>query len=84
MTKCGRCLIIYEDLLLDWKNFKRDAETLISDATSVIQQAQKHSTLLPDEILEMELTILETRKLLSEKHRNLAHAVGRFVRSDRN
>ena len=65
---------IYQNLLLDWKNFQRDAQELISEATTVVTQAHAHNTLLPDEVLEMELTIVDTQKLLAQKRRNLAHA----------
>ncbi len=66
---------IYIDLLLDWKNFSRDAEKLISDVKNLVEQAKKHQTLLPDEVLEMELTSIETQKILYHKRRDLAHAL---------
>ena len=67
--------IIYRDLLLDWKNFKITANDLIINARNVINKATHHEVLMPDEIMEMELTIIETEKLLSEKRRDLAHAL---------
>jgi len=66
--------VIYQDLLLDWNNFQRDAQELISEATAVVEQARLHNTLLPDEVLEMELTIVDTQTLLANKRRNLNHA----------
>ena len=30
---------------------------------------------MPDEVMEMELTIIETKKLMSGKRRDLAHAL---------
>lgn len=66
---------LYMDTLLDWKNFKLDAQTLVMDAQKVVDQAVIHQTLRPDEVMEMELTIIETQQLLIEKERNLAHAL---------
>ena len=67
--------ILYRDLLLDWKNFKINANDLIMNARKVVNEAKQHEVLMPDEVMEMELTIIETEKLLSEKRRNLAHAL---------
>ena len=66
---------IYIDLLLDWQNFSQDAHMLISDAEAIIAEADTHQTLMPDEVYEMELTLIDTRKLLCQKRRNLAHAL---------
>ena len=66
---------IYKDLLLDWKNFQLYADEIISNTQTIVNQAKEHKVLMPDEVLEMELTIIETKKLLSEKRRNLAHAI---------
>jgi len=65
----------YKDILLDWKNFQAYADELIANAQTVIDQAKEHEVLMPDEVMEMELTIIETKKLLSEKRRDLAHAL---------
>ncbi|HEX9974076.1 MAG TPA: TolC family protein, partial [bacterium] len=67
--------IIYKDLLLDWKNFKSSAEELISSAAAVVNEAKQHETLMPDEVVEMEWTIIDTQKLLTEKRQNVAHAL---------
>ncbi len=67
--------IIYKDLLLDWKNFEAIAKELISNASMIIKNAKQHETLMPDEVFEMELTVLDTQKLLVEKSRDLAHAL---------
>jgi outer membrane protein TolC len=67
--------ITYSDLLLDWKNFSRDAKNMIANAKIVVEEARKHETLQADEVLEMELTIIDTEKILCEKRRNLAHAL---------
>ena len=65
----------YRDLLLDWKNFSRESQTLIAEATQVIEQAKQHQTLLTDEVMEMELTILETQEILAQKEKDLADAL---------
>ncbi len=67
--------VIYKDLLLDWKTFKSSAEELISTATTVVNQAKQHETLMSDEVLEMEWTIIDIQKLLTEKRREVAHAL---------
>jgi len=66
---------IYKDLLLDWQNFSKEATILIADAVAIIAEARIHETLMPDEVNEMELTLIKTRKLLLRKRRNLAHAL---------
>ncbi|MBN1780328.1 TolC family protein [bacterium] len=65
----------YQDLLLEWHNFKKDAAILISEAQTVCREAKQHHTLMSDEIYEMELTIIETEELLAEKRQNLAYAL---------
>lgn len=66
---------VYKDLLLDWKNFQTYTDEIILNTQTIVDQAKEHKVLMPDEIIEMELTIIETKKLLSEKRRNLAHAM---------
>lgn len=66
---------VYKDLLLDWQNFQIYADELILNSQTVVDQSKQHKILLPDEVLEMELIMLDTEKLLSEKRRNLAHAL---------
>jgi len=65
---------IYRDLLLDWQNFQRDAQQLIAEASTVVEQARTHKTLRPDEVLEMEITIIDTQMLLTQRRRNLVLA----------
>jgi outer membrane protein TolC len=67
--------ITYKDLLLDWKNFKSSAEELIFNADTVVNHSKQYNTLMPDEVLEMELTIIDAQKLLAEKRQKLAHAL---------
>lgn len=66
---------VYKDLLLDWKNFQIYTDEIISNTQTIVNQAKEHKVLMPDEVIEMELTIIETKKLLSEKRQNLAHAM---------
>ena len=66
---------IYQDFLLDWKTFRQEVEKLISQAESMVDQAKKHDTLNPDEVIEMELTIIETNRILAEKRREIARAL---------
>ena len=67
--------ITYKDLLLDWKSFKSSAEELIFNADTVVNHSKQYNTLMPDEVLEMELTIIDAQKLLAEKRQKLAHAL---------
>ena len=67
--------IIYKDLYLEWQNFKNHADDLILNVKDVVEQAKQHETLLPDEVLEMELTIIETQEILSKKRRDVTYAL---------
>lgn len=67
--------MVYEDLLLDWKTFKQDADVLIKEAAHVVEQAWIYETLRPDEVLEMEMTIIETQQILAEKKHALTYAL---------
>lgn len=62
---------LYMDLMLDWKNFYANANQLIEEADAIADQASLHQTLMPDEVLELELTIIETQSLLEEKRNRL-------------
>ena len=65
----------YSDRLIELKNFRNNAGKLISYADTLTQEAGQHGTLMADEILEIELTVIETEKLLAEKRRNLSCAL---------
>ena len=67
--------MLYRDMLLDWKTFKGIADTHIRDAEKVVSEAHVYETLRPDEVLEMEMTLIDTRELLAEKRRDLAYAL---------
>lgn len=61
----------YMDLLLDYQTFSWDTRELIEMTNELVKKAQKHETLQPDEVLEMELSAIEAQKLLVEKRCNL-------------
>lgn len=67
--------LIYQDLQVDYATFKASAEELISQTETLTDQAKTHNTLMPDEVLELQWTILDTKKLLAEKRQELAHAL---------
>lgn len=67
--------VVYQDLLWDWKTFKSNADELIANAATIVDQAHQHKTLMPDEVLDLELTILETQKARTEKRHALAQAL---------
>ena len=67
--------IIYQELLSDWQNFKKSSDELISNVEKLLEQTENHETIMPDEILEMELAVIKTKKLLCEKKCNLCHAL---------
>ncbi|MBN1350109.1 hypothetical protein JXJ21_11910 [candidate division KSB1 bacterium] len=48
---------------------------MIAESEAMVCQAKQHETLLADEVLEIELTIIDSQKLLAEKRLNLAHAL---------
>jgi outer membrane protein TolC len=62
----------YRDQFIEMKNFQSSARQLISYADTITQEAHQHGTLMADEILEIELTVIDTKKLLAEKSRNLS------------
>lgn len=66
---------LYNDALLDWNLTQSDSQEFIDTARKVIETSKAHNTILPDEVYELERSIVETEKLLSEKRRNLAHAL---------
>ena len=65
----------YKDRLIEMKNFCSSAGQLISYADTLTQEANQHGILMADEILEIELTVIDTEKLLAEKRRNLSCAL---------
>jgi len=66
---------IYQDKLADWNTFNQEANNIITEAQQVIEQAHLHQTIMPDEILEMERIVIDTREILAEKHYDLAVAL---------
>lgn len=66
---------IYREALLDWELSSRDTNTLIAEVEGIIRQTHKHDTVPPDEVLELEITVLEARRMLATKRRDVAHAL---------
>ncbi len=66
---------LYMEILEDWEHFKLEAESMIREAQNIIEQARIHRSLYPDEVLELELTVVETEKMLEDKRRQLRHAL---------
>lgn len=66
---------VYREALLDWELSLKDTEMLIAEVEEIIRQTQKHDTVPPDEVLELEITVLDARRILSQKRRNVAHAL---------
>jgi outer membrane protein TolC len=71
----GSAYAVYRDLWLDWRNFSAIADTNLRDAEDVVSKSPGFEALRSDEIMELELTSLETRRLLVEKRRDLANAL---------
>ncbi|NOZ00586.1 MAG: TolC family protein [Deltaproteobacteria bacterium] len=65
----------YQEARLDWDLSSKDTRKLIGEVKGLIGQANKHDTIPPDEVLELELTVLEARRILSQKRKILAHAL---------
>jgi outer membrane protein TolC len=65
----------YRDKLTETKNFSSSAEQLISYAETITRESQEHDTLLRDELLEIELAVIDAKKMLAEMRRDLACAL---------
>lgn len=66
---------VYADALTDWQSFNKDLDEMMSDTRTVIRQAGDHDVLAPDEVLELDLVLIETQRILAEKRYNLAEAL---------
>ena len=66
---------VYREALLDWDLTKADAGALIEQTEGIAQRAKDHGTLPPDEVLELELLVLETKELLVRKRFALDRAL---------
>ena len=66
---------VYMEIREDWEHFSLEAGQMIEEARNIIEQARVHKSLYPDEVLELELTVVETRKMLVEKRQQLRHAL---------
>lgn len=67
--------LIFKDVWLDWITFRSSTLEIIETATHVINQAKQHGTLMPDDVVDMEWTIFDTKVILAEKEREAVHAL---------
>jgi len=65
----------YHDALLDWRLTSRDVEKMVNATQKLIDEANRHNTLKIDEVMELELSVEETKELLLEKKQALAYAL---------
>jgi len=66
---------LYREARLDWQLSSKDTKSLIAEVEDIIRQTHKHDTVPPDEVLELELTVLDARRILARKRRDVAHAL---------
>jgi outer membrane protein TolC len=66
---------IYQDKLADWNTFNQQANKIIDEAQQVIEQDQLHQTIMPDEILEIERIVVDSREMLTKKRYELIVAL---------
>jgi outer membrane protein TolC len=71
----------WRDALLDWQLSTADAETLVSNARAIIEQAQVHETLPSDEVVEMQLAVEDAREIVCTKRFRLAEALIDLMRT---
>lgn len=69
------CYEIYLDRLTDWQNFNADVTRMIEGTEQVIRTANENPVLAPDEVLELDLVLVETRRILVEKRFRLSEAL---------
>ncbi len=65
----------YQEAILDWELSSKDGKEVISITEELLGDAGQHKTLPADEILELKLTIADTKKLLAEKRHRLAYTL---------
>jgi hypothetical protein len=65
----------YNEARLAWQLARDDGQLMISEAERVIAHASAHHTVPADEVLELERAILDTRVMVVERRRELAHAI---------
>lgn len=66
---------VYTDCLIDWQSFSNDLAGMITETQTVIDQADDHDVLAPDEVIELDLVLLDIQKILAEKRRRLLAAL---------
>lgn len=65
----------YNGALLAWNLSHTDGQIMIRNVSRIIADAIVARTVPPDEVLELERTIMDTQVILSQKRRELAHAL---------
>jgi outer membrane protein TolC len=69
----------YCDLRLDWDNFSAASETHIRESEDIIAKAPGYETVRSDEVLELELDVIDTRRTLAGKRRDLDYALSELL-----
>ena len=67
-------LATYEEARQDFEATRADAETLVTSARAVIEQAGAHKTVPTDELWELERTIVDSEQLVHDKRHRAALA----------
>lgn len=70
---------LYRDLRLDWDNFSKAADSHSREAGDVIRTAPGYDTVRSDELLELELDIIDARRELAVKRRDLDYALSELL-----
>jgi outer membrane protein TolC len=65
----------YSDNLIDFKNFENDSKELNINVESIVSKTEEHDIFQPDEVLELELSSIESQKSLCEKRNYLYHSL---------
>ena len=69
----------WRDALLDWQLSTADAETLVTNARAIIDQAQVHGTVPTDEVFELQIAIEDAREIVCTKRFELAEALSELL-----
>ncbi len=70
---------LYRDLRFDWDNFSKAADSHSREAVDVIRLAPGYETVRSDELLELELDVIDARRELAVKRRDLDYALSELL-----
>ncbi len=70
---------LYRDLRLDWDNFSAATDTHTREAEDVLRLAPGYETVRSDEMLELELDVIDARRELAGKRRDLDYALSELL-----